>query len=184
LPADAPNGNGEVLRGADPVNDEIEVGYNARFETRWYRAEWAGRGIMVLYVLAAVLGLLGRGPLSHHTKTTPSRQFALDYEPIARFGTDTQLTFHLADPGGEPGQHQARLFIGNTVEEPLGLTRVLPQPVATIVSKEGETLVFDVPPGETDAQVRIVVEPSQSGLVHATARAGDDRIDWTQIVLP
>jgi hypothetical protein len=173
-----------VLRGADPVNDEIEVGYNARFETSWHRAEWAGRGIMVLYVLAAFLGILGRGPLSHHTKHAPSGHFALDYEPVARFGTETQLTFHLADQSDGPGPHEARLFLANTVQEPLGLMRVLPQPAATIVGRDGETLVFDVPPGETDAQVRIVVEPSQSGPVTATARAGADRIDWTQLVLP
>jgi hypothetical protein len=31
------------MRGAETVNDEFEVGFNQSFESRWYRAEQAGR---------------------------------------------------------------------------------------------------------------------------------------------
>ena len=49
------------MRGADAVNDELEVGFDERFEHRWVWAERAGRVVMVLFVGAALFGLLGHG---------------------------------------------------------------------------------------------------------------------------
>ena len=53
------------MSGVDTVSDEFEVGFNKSFEARWYRAEQAGRVLMVIFTLAAGLGFLGRGPFSH-----------------------------------------------------------------------------------------------------------------------
>ena len=41
------------MRSFDSINDEVENGYNARFEHRWRIAEIVGRAIMALVVIAA-----------------------------------------------------------------------------------------------------------------------------------
>jgi hypothetical protein len=47
---------------------------------------------MVVAVVAGLLGLLGRGPYSHRALTDVSGRIAIDYEPVARNGTATQIT--------------------------------------------------------------------------------------------
>lgn len=48
------------MQGADKVNDELEVGFDEPFESRWSRAEQVGRVVMVLVAAAGLSGLLGR----------------------------------------------------------------------------------------------------------------------------
>lgn len=41
------------MSGVETVNDEFEVGFNQTFESHRYRAEQAGRTVMVLFTLTA-----------------------------------------------------------------------------------------------------------------------------------
>lgn len=86
------------MRSADTVNDEGEVGFNREFESRWYRAGQVGRVVMVLFTLAAGLGLLGRGPFSHATTRSASRALSVGYEPISHHGTATTINVHVKKP--------------------------------------------------------------------------------------
>ncbi len=57
-----PDARGDIARrepakrGADPVNDELEVGFSSDFETRWHRYELAGRVVLGAVVLAGLAG--------------------------------------------------------------------------------------------------------------------------------
>src|ERR1700712_514997 len=89
------------MQGADRINDELEVGFDHIFEARWLWAERVGRVVMLLFVAAGIGGLLGRGPYSHETTTVPMSDLSVDFEPIARSQTGTQVTLHLQNPGSK-----------------------------------------------------------------------------------
>ena len=55
------------MQGADPVNDEFEVGFDASFEAGWHRVSVASQCVMAAFVIAAALGIFGRGPFSHRS---------------------------------------------------------------------------------------------------------------------
>jgi hypothetical protein len=175
----------------DAIDDELEVGFDQTFERKWRRLELASHAIMALFVLAALLGLFGRGPLSHRTHMSANGRLSLDYEPLVRWGTSTQVTVHLSTPDVRPAADEGAfqkiwVSVNNAVVEPLGLQQVIPQPDATKAIDGGTMYEFAVPPGQDDALVRFVLKPSAVGLVHADVGddSGANSLSWSQLVLP
>ncbi len=172
----------EPLRGADRVNDELEVGYDEPFERRFHRAELAGRAFLVLVVALALSGLLGRGPFSHETVRTPGGGPSVDYEPVARYDTPTQVTLHLHPA---PGQDTTTVAIDTGFIEPMGLTALQPTPLASVAHDGGLSLTFGVRPGPADTLVRLQLKPSVVGPVSLRATVDDaPPLEWTQVILP
>ena len=170
------------MQGADRVNNELEVGFNEVFEKRWHRAEQAGRVFMVAVVAASLAGLLGRGPYSHETKRLDDASLAVDFEPVARSQTGTQVTFHLRNATEKP---EMNLFIGSKLIEPMGLGRILPEPIRAQAVQGGLLLTIAVPPNTADAALRLMLMPDDIGTKALVARLGDHPpLHWTQVVVP
>jgi hypothetical protein len=177
-------------RGAAPVNNELEVGYDEAFETRWRHLELASHVGMAVIVAAALAGLFGQGPLSHRTHQTEDGRLAVDFEPITRYGTSTQITLHLfsdrpsvrAQRSAPPGT--AHVILNSALIEPMGLQQVIPSPVGSEAVVGGIELVFNVPHDETRAAVRFVVKPNHVGPVRLEVSQADEDLAWTQVVLP
>ena len=169
------------LRGADTVNDELEVGYDAGFERWWVRAEIAGRVVMAGVVAAGLAGLLGRGPFSHRTTATASGAIGVDYEPVARYGTETQVTLHVDTSRLPPGPMTVHLT--TVLVEPMGLHEILPQPAAEQPEHDGVAVTIPHD-GEQDSYVRLFLKPSTVGRKHLTATIEGETIAWSQLVLP
>jgi hypothetical protein len=177
-----------VLRGADPINDELEVGFNAAFEARWHWFELVGRLVLAAVVAAGLAGILGSGPYSHRRDCPRGGSItAIDFEPIARFGTPTQITFHIRPGTGAvvSGGHSVLLTLSTAFVEPFGLQQT--QPAALRVSASRGDLALTVLTQDTgqDALVRVTGKPSQVGPLRLTARIGAEApVTITQFVLP
>ncbi len=139
------------LRGAAPVNDgEFEVGYDAAFEKRFTRVALVCRLIMVAFVAAALGGFLGHGPFSHATTRAGGGEPSVDYEPVARYGTPTTVTFHVANPSPEP--QKLTISMDFKVVQPLGLERENPRPVS--YRRQARRPVHDIRhPGQADGRL-------------------------------
>jgi hypothetical protein len=174
---------GTNMAQARLVNDEFEIGFSPAFENRWHTAELAGRVVMILVVVAALLGFAGEGPFSHRTIAAPGHDFAVDFEPVARHSTATQVTFHLHPP---PGAATVHLFLDSHFVEPMGLLRTDPRAMASQTSGSGLLLTYAVPPGAAgDQLVRLVAQPNQVGPIALSASVdGGPRLAWTQVILP
>ncbi|MCQ8279434.1 hypothetical protein NFI95_13390 [Acetobacteraceae bacterium KSS8] len=168
-----------AIEGAGRINDELEVGFDRGFERRWHLAEIGGRLVMVGVVGAALLGLLGSGPLSHATQVDPSGRLSVDYEPVARFGTQTQVTRHVRDARGAT----ETVHLGRSFGEPLALVSVLPTPVAEIARADGIDLVFATRPGG-DAMMRLMETSSAVGRVPVSLSVDGAIVRISQTVLP
>jgi hypothetical protein len=171
------------MRDVTAVNDEFEVGYDAEFEEGWHRVVLGGRVVMVLFVLAALAGLMGRGPFSHHTVSSPSGALSVDLEPVARYGTPTQVTIHVRPPAGA---HTVQIGLSTSVLEPLGLHAILPQPDPEQPGERGGLLInVPIPPNETEALIRLQEDPTVIGPVPITIRfVGGETLRTTQFIMP
>ena len=170
------------MQGADKVNGELEVGFDEKFESRWGRIE--RRGYIVLAVLTAVglSGLLGRGPLSHRTDHSAASGLSVDFEPITRSQSGTQVTFHFDNPSDAD---TIDLFLGSHLIEPMGLHQFLPAPVRTRTVTDGLVATIAVPPHGRDEKFRIMLMPLALGPQHLRAQlAGRAPLRWTQFVMP
>jgi hypothetical protein len=165
------------------INDEFEIGFSPTFENRWHKAELAGRVVMILVMLAALLGFAGEGPFSHRTIVAPSHDFAVDFEPVARHSTATQVTFHLHPPAGAA---TVRLFLDSHFVEPMGMLRTDPRALASQTAGSGLILTYAVPAGATgDQLIRVVAQPNQIGPIRLSASMDDGpKLSWTQVILP
>jgi hypothetical protein len=167
------------VRGAAVVNNELEVGYDAAFESRWRHIELTSHVFMGVIVIAALGGVFGRGPLSHRTHQTPDGRLAVDFEPIARYGTSTQITMHLSpDTLGT-----ARVVLNSTLIEPMGLQQIIPSPKSSEAVADGIAFVFDVAP-RGDTAVRFVIKPNDIGPIRLAVSQGAIHLAWTQFILP
>ncbi|WP_428486186.1 hypothetical protein [Rhodopila sp.] len=170
------------MRGAEPVNNEFEVGFNQTFEVGWYRVELAGRVIMIIFVTCALLGLLGRGPYSHASKSSPSREISVDYEPIARHGTSTMVTVHLKTPSD--AAHPVRLLVDQHMIEPMGYQHATPLPEHASIGDAGVWLTFNERADQHDALVRFDLSPTALGFIPMQVSDGSNTVKWTMLVVP
>jgi hypothetical protein len=178
------------IRGAAPVNNELEVGYDAAFESRWRHAELVSHVCMAVIVAAALSGFFGRGPLSHRTHQSEDGRLAVDFEPIARYGTSTQITLHLSPDvlsvgalsGLKPGT--AHVVLSSALIEPMGLQQVIPGPTSSEASGGGIGLVFNIPAGQSRAEIRFVTKPNDVGPIRLDVSQGNTHLSFTQFVLP
>jgi hypothetical protein len=170
------------MQGADRVNDELEVGFDQIFERRWLWGQRAGRIVMILVTAAGLAGLLGRGPYSHRTVAMPGTGLKVDFEPIARSQTATQVTLHLTNTTPSPTE---ALFIGSNAVEPMGLKQMIPEPTSTEILPDGLLLTVAIPPGTRDAAFRLMLTPTGIGANELVARLNDGLpLRWQQFILP
>ncbi|MBE7210708.1 MAG: hypothetical protein INR65_06785 [Gluconacetobacter diazotrophicus] len=183
-------------RGAAPINGDLEVGYDESFEKQWIAVQYVGLLLMVLFALACVGGLLGRGPYSHRSRAAADGTLNVDFEPVAREETATQITFHVANATALP--QTVNLFVDGRMMEPMGLDHVQPQPVSAATAGDGMVLRFTVAPRQSGAAIRLGTMPSGPGLVRLRAWVGSGPADavsadepdprhvvrWTQLVVP
>ena len=170
------------MQGAERVNDEFEVGFNQTFEARWYRAEEAGRVVMVLFSLAAALGFMGRGPFSHSSTQSADGRLAVDYEPIARHSTATTITVHVKKP--QDATHPVELSLNQQIIEPMGFQRSIPLANTSSVTDNGMRLSFTEPPDQHDVLVRFQVMPEAIGIVPLHVSDGTETVNWSMLVVP
>jgi hypothetical protein len=174
--------------GAERIDDEIEVGYDQGFETRWASVVGVGRSLILLVVVAAATGLFGRGPLSHRTVYSPRASLAVDFEPVARYDTSTLVTIHYTLPPGGPDTTDAarpiRLHVSDQVAEPMGLQTLWPAPLDSQSVAPDLVFTYEVPRGVRVGLVRLALKPSEVGPQHLTASLDGDTASWTQWVAP
>ena len=164
--------------GVAQVNDELEVGFDVDFEYRWSVAERFGRAFLLVVMLAGIAGVLGSGPLDHASIGTVASGGHVDDQPVARYGTATQITVHLP-----PGATSFR--IGSAFIEPLGLATILPQPLRAVPEGGGIRLFFPGAPTGQASLVRFKGKPSVAGVVPVSVEIGAGIVRrWREIVLP
>jgi hypothetical protein len=138
---------------------------------------------MLLFVIGALAGLYGRGPFSHATLHATGGNLAVDYEPVARFGTPTLVTLHVHNSTAEP--LPLTVTLGNRFVQPLGFQQSFPEPDSSVVTQSGMALHYTVAAQQGDSMIRLVLKPSAVGQVesHIHMSTGADAA-WSQFIMP
>jgi hypothetical protein len=81
-------------------DDGLQITEDLDFQHRIWKLQRIGWAVMVLLILAAVLGLFGRGILSRAVVTDAQGQLSVEYSRFARFQAPVELVVriqHAAD---------------------------------------------------------------------------------------
>jgi hypothetical protein len=108
----------------------LEIDEDQNFERREYWFERVGQLAMLLLAIAALTGVLGRGPLSKRSVYTENLK--IDFEHFIRKSADTQITVHMNTSGGKQSFWLDKEFL-----EKVEVTRIEPEPENKVVGEHG-----------------------------------------------
>lgn len=118
---------------------------SAEPDLAYHRREWTvqrvGWAAMALFLLAAIAGLFGSGPVSRTRSGDPARG-SIDYERFARYGTETPLSIcaaHAATPAT-----QLMVAIPRDYLDSFAVESIVPEARSMRGSSERIEFVFDI----------------------------------------
>lgn len=164
----------ECADRAGPVREHM------RIQKAHWRIERIGFYVLLLLILATLLGLFSKGPLSHAQDQTVSGSLALDYQRYLRNGATSSLVLMLRGPAGKDldVQISGDLLEGVTIES------MVPAPV-TSASYEGSGLALRVrPDAEGRARVHLALRVDGVGLHRSRVSANGESLSLHQFIYP
>jgi len=161
---------------------ELQIEEDAQFQEREWKVERAGWLVMGLVILATLLGLFGRGPLSQAMASGP-QGFQVNYERFARNQSPLELRVRLPLQAFSEGE--ARLWIERQYLELFEIEDIVPEPDSVEFGPERVIYIFRVAETGGPLAVRLDLRPRNSGL--AQGRLGWDEANplaFTQLIYP
>jgi hypothetical protein len=143
----------------------MELTQNLAFHRREWRFQRIGTRALGLFVLAALAGLFGDGPVSRASATSPDRSVDVRYERFVRRGARSEIRISVSP-------RITLLSIDSQYLEGLTIEEVVPANAQT--EHTTERLTIHLPPRRAEGLSTVVlgVKPSRAGVLHG--RIGSD----------
>lgn len=148
-----------VVDSVPKVNNELAVGADPDFQALWLKTEKIIWLVLLLFLIASLIGLFGRGPLAHAEAKASDGSFNVKYERVQRFGTPSVVTVEFEPQAIKNGHIE--LWVSDSLVKPLGNQRVVPQPAQSTLAHAGILYVF--PAVGTPASVEFQTQPAKMG---------------------
>lgn len=164
-----------------PEHRSIELDEDISHERRQWRAERIGWAIMLLLALAALLGLLGHGPLSRTNATSSDGRLRVEYYRFEREAapSDLKVTFAAADQG------DVGIWIDRAFADSLDIEAITPEPDRVEPRPDRVIFYFHfAQPGESSVRIRF--EARSPGFSQATLGIDGHaaQVQFGQIIYP
>lgn len=160
---------------------ELQIDDAGTFQRREWVVQMVGTGLLTLFVLAGLVGLVGAGPLSSSTVTSPDGLVTVEHERVIHHEADESITLTFAPEAVEAGTITVEL----TGSWPGGidLQSITPEPAAQIAVPGGIVLELDAEP-TGEVEVSFSFRAQQHLDLEARVAVGDDSVLFHQLVLP
>lgn len=155
----------------------LQINEDMDFQRLEWRIERIGWVIVALVVIAALLGLLGNGPLSAAVKTSGSLQ--VEYDRFLHRDAPSNYRIHF-----KPRDDDTAIHLNSQFLEAVKLDQIVPQPSEVELAIDGVTLHFKSR-AAVSGVVTIPFEPQTMGLLHTRIRVASKKpVTLTHIVYP
>lgn len=160
----------------------IEIDEDRAHQRREWRIERVGWVAMAALVLAALLGLLGDGPIGETTAGTRDA-LRVEYNRLQRAAAPTEYRFAVQPALARDGR--VRLRLEDALLEEVHLRAIVPEPASTRAGPGYTEFTFDVGAGDSPARIVFDFEPTSFGRVTGRVVAeGAPPITLDQFVFP
>jgi hypothetical protein len=140
---------------------DLELDQDLTYQQREWRAERISWIVATLLLLAALLGVLGPGPLSKTRAGSQDDLLWVEYDRFVRHRSPTELIVHLDPNAAQEGTIQLQLDRGFI--EKAQIQRIDPQPDQEQFAMGRITYVFRIGEGDTPLQVTYHLEMQSFG---------------------
>lgn len=159
----------------------LQIHQHEAFQRREWRAQRIGWVLVLLFVLAALAGLLGGGPWSWSTATTADGQVQVHYERFAHLEADDQLTVTVSSEAVTGDSVDVEIAEGWL--RAVDVDGIVPEPMEQVTTPYGLRLTMSAEPG-TDLRIRIYFRATDLGKVDAGVRFEGDTATFGQLIYP
>lgn len=159
----------------------FEVDEDKAFQRRDWSFERAGWVVIALVVLAAVLGLMGHGPLSGAEATTPDGAMRVEYARFERHGAPSSIILHIARRVAS--DTTVTFFLSREYLGGVRLERTVPETVQGVAVNQ---VLFTVPlvAASDTAHVTLTFIPETIGRRWLKCGTGSSQLNVAQFVYP
>ena len=163
--------------------ESLEVRENLRFQRGEWIVQRIGWAVMVALVVAALVGVFGRGPASATTALDPSGRLEVEYERFGRLESRSDLRIRIDRALFD--EQEARIWIDHELIDHQQVTQITPEPQSVISGKSGYTIVLAVDPGDAQAKAVVHLIPLKPGQYSGRIGVpGGPDVSMTQFVYP
>jgi hypothetical protein len=160
------------------VRDVEDIGFQ---EKEWTveRVFWV---VTAVFLVAALVGLFGIGPVSETTATSPDDTVTVEYDRFIRHVGTTTMTIAVDDSTVQDGK--VTLSISRELADGWRIENISPAPSTESSSRQALIYEFDVL-GDTAPVIEVLYRGGGVGLRDGVIRAGQaDGVDLWQLTYP
>lgn len=141
--------------------------------------------LLVLFVIAALLGLFGDGPLSESVASSADGQVRVEYQRFGRRVTPQSLEITVPVPRGTTA---VELAINDDYLRAVQITEIFPEPMDVNHQRPAGKLRFSTDDSGQSMTVRLHLRPQHAGLLDARLTVGPPgkpaAVHFKQLVYP
>jgi hypothetical protein len=163
-------------------SENLVIEQDLHFQQRMWAVQRVGWVVIMCILVAALLGLLGSGPLASRTLNSPQGGFRLEYERFLRQRTPTRL--HLLVHTKDQPQQEVRVWCDRTLFEHFEVTQIVPPPVKVETAAGSLTYIFPLTAQVEQLLIVFSLESESFGLLSSRIGVGDDSLYFRQLVYP
>ena len=161
---------------------DLEVNQDLKHQRLEWKVERAGWIVMALFILAALAGLLGRGPLSDSVAGERGSRLWAEYQRFARYQAPAIIRVHLT-PGDSP-EGKVRLRLNRDFIERIELRLVDPEPEIVAADAGGMVYTFLLAAGQPTTVTYHLEANAFGSLPVSLAVEGGDALSFRQFIYP
>lgn len=162
---------------------DLEIDHDLRFQKREWAFERVAWVAMALLVLAGLLGLLGRGPMSNQTAASPDGTVTVEYERFLNHRASTTITVRVS--GDVTVGRTFRLAINQDFLQGIQIIQITPTPDSTEAGEGRHLFVFNAADPGRATVVVIHLEPEGPTTLHGRISVpGGPPAAFAQVVYP
>jgi hypothetical protein len=151
---------------------DLDIDTDLPFQRRSWFVQRIGWVVMSLFVLGALAGLLGPGPLSRARVSVPN-VLEVEYQRFTRYDDAETLTVRLAPSVSETSV--VRLSLNRQYLDHSKVESVLPSPERVEAAADGAVFAFRIADPGRPVEIAFTMRPQKIGRVQARVRIEDGR---------
>lgn len=159
----------------------LEVSEDAAFQRREWTAQRIGWAAMALVVVAALIGLLGPGPLSGATAATDDGGAEVQYQRFGHLEADDEITVVLSPAAVTDDSVDVELAADWL--RSVDVTGISPEPQEQVATPYGVRLTVAAEPGSR-VRLQIAFRAIRMGSIDAGFRFEDQTVPFHQFIYP
>ena len=139
-------------------------------------------GLFALILLAALLGVFGRGLLSESKVGNPNAGLWAEYDRFGRYHAPSTLKLHLAPSGNSS---LPAVWLGRDFVDRIEMQQIYPQPERVKVGQDRLIYIFNVARTNESAVITFHYKPDGYGKTHAKlGLENGPELQFSQFVYP